>query len=129
MQVLRIRHAQAVHLLPESAVCPLIVHLLLFLGGVADASCVESLHAVVVLVDERYRWRLLGGMAAQQSDHLPSCLGLKVFLRNSSIAQDVVELLLFELSKISLGTSHCFGILDGWVEVHAIGLGTLDRIS
>lgn len=126
MKILGIRVTESLHLGPERRVGPLVVHFLLFLRGVAHASRIERLHPALV---ELRIWRVLRGIAAEHGNHFPSALEVELRLRNPVLEQDLMQGVFLELSQVGLSSSDCLGVLNGWVQVHAIGLGSLDGIS
>ena len=126
MRVLGVGIAERVHLLSESAVGPLVIHLLLLFGGIADSTRVKRLHSV--LAELRVRL-ILGGVATKHGHHLPASLRCQLGFRHAGFEQDLEQSLLLQLSQIRLRASDSLRVLDGWVQVHSVGLGALNGVS
>ena len=127
MQVSGVRVAKCLHLSAEGAVGALVVHLLLFFGGIANATSIEWLHSLAALALQRGR-HLLWGEASEHRNHLPSSLLVEVGLFNTSLVKYLIKLQFLQFTQVCFCTCHSLWVLNGRIQVHSVGFGSLDGV-
>lgn len=118
----RVLSSQVVDLLLEDVINLFLVHLLLLLGSEADATR-KLLHLSLDALGDG-----LTRLVSQESHHLPATEMQLVqgILGVAKLVQLLLDVVLRELAEVSLSTSDGLGVLDGWVQEHAVDLSLVE---